>query len=59
MADILSFVHLIKAGGVIGGHDFYNGFERGHDGVVKSVSQYAIENKLPLQVELPDWWIQL
>jgi len=59
MADILSFVPLIKAGGVIGGHDFYNGFERGHDGVVKSVSQYAIENKLPLQVELPDWWIQL
>ena len=55
--DIHCFYSKIRTGGVLGGHDFYNGYCREHDGVVSAVSRFAIENKLPLQVELPDWWI--
>lgn len=57
--DIVNFIPKVKKGGVIGGHDYYNGFQRDHDGVITSVSRYAYEHGLPLQVELPDWWIQL
>lgn len=55
--DIFKFFPKVRQGGVIGGHDFYNGFCREHDGVVRAVAQFSIENNLPLQVELPDWWI--
>jgi hypothetical protein len=44
-------------GGIIGGHDFYNGFQRDHDGVVRAVTEFAVRNQLNLQVELPDWWV--
>ena len=57
-ADIASFYPKVRSGGVIGGHDVYNGFTRQHDGVVRAVSQFAVRNDLTLQVELPDWWIQ-
>ncbi len=57
--DIVNYARKIKAGGVIGGHDFYNGFEKSHDDVVDSVIKYAVENDLKLTVELPDWWIHL
>jgi len=56
--DIAGYYAKLKAGGVIGGHDFYNGFCRGHDGVVRAVTQFAVQNNLTLQVELPDWWLQ-
>ncbi|MEP6663529.1 MAG: class I SAM-dependent methyltransferase [Verrucomicrobiota bacterium] len=55
--DILNYYPKVRSGGVIGGHDFYNGFCREHDGVVKVVSKFSVENDLPLQIELPDWWI--
>jgi hypothetical protein len=55
--DIESYFDKVCNGGVIGGHDFYNGYARDHDGVVMAVSKYIIENSLTLQVELPDWWI--
>lgn len=57
--DIINYISKTKRGGVIGGHDFYNGFQRDHDGVVNSAIKYAVENALSLQVELPDWWFQL
>lgn len=56
-ADIENYYPLLKKGGTLGGHDFYNGYCREHDGVVKAVSEFAVNNKLVLQVELPDWWI--
>jgi hypothetical protein len=56
--DIESYFDKVCKGGVIGGHDFYNGYMRDHDGVVMAVTKYIIENSLPLQVELPDWWIK-
>lgn len=55
--DIASYYPKIRPGGVIGGHDFYNGYCREHDGVVKAVIEFAAQNQLELQVELPDWWI--
>lgn len=57
-ADIAAYYPKVRGGGVIGGHDYYNGFRREHDGVVRAVSQFAVHNDLTLQVELPDWWIQ-
>lgn len=56
--DIQSYYPKIRKGGVIGGHDFYNGYCREHDGVLKAVTQFVVEKNLPLQVELPDWWVQ-
>ena len=56
--DIELFYPKVRAGGVIGGHDFYNGYCREHDGVVRAVTQFAVRNDLTLQVELPDWWVQ-
>ncbi len=56
--DVANYYPKVKVGGIIGGHDFYNGHARDHDGVVRAVCEFAIQNKLPLQVELPDWWIK-
>jgi hypothetical protein len=55
--DIRNYWPLIKKGGVIAGHDFYNGFQSEHDGVIAAVSSFATANDLTLKVELPDWWI--
>jgi hypothetical protein len=46
----------IRKNGILGGHDFYNGYCREHDGVVRAVTHFAVQNNLTLQVELPDWW---
>lgn len=56
--DIRNYYPKVRKGGILGGHDFYNGFQREHDGVVTAVAEFAVKNKLPLQVELPDWWIE-
>jgi hypothetical protein len=55
--DIRAWWPKIRPGGVLGGHDFYNGYARLHDSVVKAVTEFAVFNRLALQVELPDWWI--
>lgn len=55
--DIISFYPKIRKGGVIGGHDFYNGFCREHDGVIRAVTSFSTDNNTNLCVELPDWWI--
>ena len=57
--DIRGYLDLVKPGGVIGGHDFYNGFQRDHDGVINAVVRFAAETNSQLRVELPDWWIEL
>ncbi len=56
--DIKNYFPLIREGGVIGGHDFYNGFQREHDGVVDSVTSFVSELSLKLRTEMPDWWIE-
>jgi len=58
MNDIENYYPLVKSGGVIGGHDFYNGFQAEHDGVVNAVIDWAFKNGKKLKVELPDWWIE-
>jgi hypothetical protein len=55
--DITNYYAKVRPGGVLGGHDFYNGFCREHDGVVKAVTEFVTRHSLPLQVELPDWWV--
>jgi len=55
--DIRAWWPKIRPGGVLGGHDFYNGYARAHDGVVKAVTEFVVSNQASLQVELPDWWI--
>jgi hypothetical protein len=55
--DIEKYWPLIRQGGVLGGHDFYNGFQSEHDGVIAAATGFAVENKLDLKIELPDWWI--
>jgi hypothetical protein len=58
MADIQNYYPLVKNGGLIGGHDFYNGFQTEHDGVVNAVIEWAYTHEKKLKVELPDWWIE-
>lgn len=55
--DIESFYPLLKSGGIIGGHDFYNGYAD-HDGVINAVTEFSVKLKLVLKVELPDWWLE-
>jgi hypothetical protein len=55
--DIELYFSILKNGGVLGGHDFYNGFQKEHDGVVSAVSKFSVKNGIPLKVELPDWWL--
>ncbi len=55
--DIENYYPKIKKGGILGGHDMYNGFCHEHNGVIKAVTEFSVKNKLQLYVELPDWWI--
>ena len=55
--DIKTYYPKLKKGGVLGGHDMYNGFCSEHNGVVQAVAEFAIKNNLQLCVELPDWWV--
>jgi hypothetical protein len=55
--DIKNYYPKIKSGGIIGGHDYYNGFCEEHNDVVRVVNNFAYNNNYQLYVELPDWWI--
>jgi len=57
--DIKCYLDKVRSGGVVGGHDFYNGYQRDHDGVVMAVTKFTAEHLLTLQAELPDWWIEI
>jgi hypothetical protein len=52
--DIENYYPLLSSNGVIGGHDYYNGFQREHDGVVNAVTLFLSSKSLQLRVELPD-----
>ena len=54
--DIENYYPHLKKGGVIGGHDFYNGFAKTHNGVVTAVTQFTVSKTIQLCVEQPDWW---
>jgi hypothetical protein len=54
--DIENYYPLLKKGGVMGGHDFYNGFAITHNGVINAVTQFSASNNIQLFVEQPDWW---
>ena len=56
--DINNYFPLLKESGVLGGHDYYNGFQREHDGVINAVTSFSVSHGLQLRSELPDWWIE-
>jgi hypothetical protein len=56
--DIAEYFRLLNVCGVIGGHDYYNGFQREHDGVVRAVTEFIGKTKFELRVEMPDWWVE-
>jgi len=56
--DIDNYFLLLKESGVLGGHDYYNGFQREHDGVINAVTSFSVSHGLQLRAELPDWWIE-
>ena len=56
-SDIENYYPLLKKGGVMGGHDFYNGFTKTHSGVVNAVTKFCVSKNIQLFVEQPDWWI--
>ena len=58
LQDIEYYLPLLKKFGIIGGHDYYNGYQTEHDDVVRIVTSYASEAKIQLRIELPDWWFQ-
>ena len=45
-AEIATYWYKVRPGGVLGGHDFYNGFCREHDGVVQAVTRFAAARDL-------------
>lgn len=56
--DIDNYFSVLNSSGVIGGHDYYNGFQREHDGVVNAVTKFVKRSGYQLRVEMPDWWIE-
>lgn len=54
--DIKNYYPLLKKGGAIGGHDFYNGFAKTHSGVITAVTQFTVSKNIQLYIEQPDWW---
>lgn len=57
--DITDFIPKLSSQGVIGGHDFYNGFQREHDGVVNAVLRSSLLKEFQMRIEVPDWWIEI
>lgn len=49
--DIESWFPKVKIGGIIAGHDVFNGPE-----VFEAVKDFCCENKIIFKIELPDWW---
>jgi len=50
--DMNHWWSMVRKGGVMGGHDFHPL----QPGVVRAVVEFAVENKLQLFSETPDWW---
>ena len=58
LEDIDNYYPIVKPLGVLGGHDYYNGFQREHDSVVTVVNSFVVKHNLQLRTEMPDWWIE-
>lgn len=54
--DMNNFWKKVRIGGIMGGHDYYNGYQRMCDDVIRAVGEFAYEKELQLRVETPDWW---
>jgi hypothetical protein len=52
--DIASWWPKVRSKGIIGGHDFT--WE--HDGVIRAVTEFSVNQRLQLRVKSPDWWIE-
>lgn len=50
--DIQLYFPLVKAGGVLGGHDYTDGCS----GVVKAVNEFGVAHGLSVCHVWPDWW---
>jgi hypothetical protein len=59
LEDLHKYYSLIRPGGVLGGHDYYNGFAKSHSGLIKAVQEFASTLNLDLTVEMPDFWFDL
>ena len=59
LEDLHKYYNLIRPGGVLGGHDYYNGFAKSHSGLIKAVGEFASTFNLELTVEMPDFWFDL
>ena len=55
--DIDNYYPKVKEGGILGGHDFFNGDCSIHNGVIEAVIEFVYKNKLKLYVDYPDWWV--
>ena len=55
--DIKNYWSKVKAGGIFGGHDFYNSRGIVNQGVVKAVIEFVIVNNLDLYVDDGEWWV--
>lgn len=57
-ADMDLYYPKLRHGGTLGGHDIGNAIRKSkHDGVVRAVTEFAVEKGLRLHVDLPDWWV--
>jgi len=56
-SELRDYYARVKEGGILGGHDMYNGFQKEHTGVITAVLNFVQKNNLQLCVELPDWWV--
>jgi hypothetical protein len=52
-SDIENYYPKVKAGGVIGGHDFRGNYF----GLMCAVLTFCMNNNLKLHAQMPDWWL--
>lgn len=57
LMELITYWPKVMDGGLIGGHDIYNGECPQHDGVVRAVVHFASAKNVQLYIESPDWWI--
>ena len=56
--DIENYWKIIKAGGVLGGHDVHNAIRPHNIGVMKAVFEFALSREIDVKIQGEDWWIE-